>query len=180
MIRTGDWIQTYTGKVFYPLDPRPEEIDIIDIAHALSTTNRFGGHAEPPVSVAEHSVNVSMYVPRHAAIEGLMHDAAEAYIGDVTRPIKPALNGFKAIESKIMRVISEKYGLNEKYLHGVVKHIDDRVLATEGRQVMVWPPPKDWLLETEPIVGLKVECLPWYMAKVLFLKRFYELKEQSK
>lgn len=57
--RAGDWMQTFTGRQFWPMDPRPEDLDILDIAHALSLLCRFGGHCQRFYSVAEHSVHVS-------------------------------------------------------------------------------------------------------------------------
>ena len=77
--RIGSWLQTYTGKKFYPFDPREEEVDILDIAHALSQLCRFGGHTKEFYSVAEHCVLVSMCCPSEVKLLGLLHDAAEAY-----------------------------------------------------------------------------------------------------
>lgn len=82
------WIQTFLGKPFWPLSPRPEDIDIRDIAHALAMTCRFTGHSQKFYSVAEHSVRVSRIVPAQFALHGLLHDASEAYLCDLSRPIK--------------------------------------------------------------------------------------------
>jgi len=81
------WITTYTGKRFHYLDPQPEEIDIVDIAHALSLTCRFGGHCKEFYSVAEHSIRVAEIVPKEFQLLALLHDAGEAYTGDVQSPI---------------------------------------------------------------------------------------------
>ena len=86
--RVGDWIQTMSGVIFYPLDPRPEEIRIEDIAHALSHQCRFAGHCREFYSVAEHSVRVSRELPQEFMLWGLLHDASEAYLVDLPRPIK--------------------------------------------------------------------------------------------
>src|SRR5262245_27549306 len=100
--RIGDWMQTISGRKFWPLDPRPEEVCIEDIGHALSLVCRFGGHCHTFYSVAEHSVRVSLLAEdmakssahwtdeniRMIALSGLLHDAAEAYIGDMVRPLK--------------------------------------------------------------------------------------------
>ena len=82
-LRNGSWLQTYTGIQFWPLDPRPEEIDIQDIAHALSLLCRFNGHCQRFYSVAEHSVHVSTILAPEFGLWGLLHDAAEAYLSDI-------------------------------------------------------------------------------------------------
>ena len=92
----NNWIQTYTGKCFTPLDPKPEDICAEDIAHHLSNLCRFSGAVNDFYSVAEHSVRCFWYArevlspgppsPLHLAV--LLHDAAEAYIIDLPRPIK--------------------------------------------------------------------------------------------
>src|SRR5579885_2784587 len=87
-MRHGDWIQTYCGVAFYPLDPRPEEILIEDIAHALSMLCRFTGHVKRFYSVAQHCVYVSHRCDPKDALWGLLHDAAEAYLNDISRPVK--------------------------------------------------------------------------------------------
>ena len=85
MKRKGDWMQTHSGIQFWPLDPRPEDILIEDIAHALSNQCRFAGHCCFHYSVAQHSVLVSENVPAQDAMWGLLHDAGEAYLVDLPR-----------------------------------------------------------------------------------------------
>jgi hypothetical protein len=97
MGRKGDWIQTFTGKQFWPLDPRPDEVYIEDIAHALGNICRFNGHCLRFYSVAEHCFHVSHKVVPGLALMGLLHDAAEAYVCDVVRPVKPYLKEYKKI-----------------------------------------------------------------------------------
>src|SRR5271156_4912831 len=80
------WIQTFTGKKFYPFNPKPQDIDIRDIAHALSNICRFTGHTKRFYSVAEHSRNVAKLVPAHMKLQALLHDASEAYLCDIARP----------------------------------------------------------------------------------------------
>src|SRR4051812_6540197 len=84
----GDWMQTISGKAFFPLDPRPADVDIQDIAHALAFQCRFGGHVKEFYSVAEHSVRVSLICAHEDAKWGLLHDATEAYLSDIVRPVK--------------------------------------------------------------------------------------------
>jgi len=130
----GDWIQTYTGKTFYPLSPSPEDIDIKDIAHALSMLCRYNGHTTEFYSVAEHSQVMSLMVDHKYALEALLHDAAEAYVSDVARPVKPMLSGFKEIENRVDGVIREKFSVGPRT--DAVKFADLRMLATERNQVM--------------------------------------------
>lgn len=141
---TGDWLETYTNKAFYFSDPRPEMVCLPDIAHALAHTCRFNGHTKRFYSVAEHCVLVSHYVPLHRAAEGLLHDAAEAYYGDIPRPLKQALwvaqdpftvgetqmDSFKVLEDKLLHIIFEKYGLKWPE-PAEVKRIDNELLVTE-------------------------------------------------
>src|SRR5258706_13895138 len=87
----GGWIETYSGKQFHILDPQLDEIELYDIAHALSMQCRYTGHCESFYSVAEHCVIVSMLVPKEMAIAGLFHDASEAYLTDEVSPVKPHL-----------------------------------------------------------------------------------------
>lgn len=171
--RRGDWMVTASGRQFWPLDPRPEDIDVGDIAHALSNLCRYGGHSSRFYSVAEHSVLVSLVVPPEHALVALMHDATEAYVVDVPRPLKRGLGEpYAAIELQVWRAISEALGLPE-VLPPVVKYADDAVLMAE-KEVLL---PKDgprWSVEAEPadveVVGLD----PW-RARSAFLSRYRDL-----
>lgn len=144
---TGDWLETYTNKAFYFSDPRPEMVCLPDIAHALAHTCRFNGHTKRFYSVAEHCVLVSHYVPLHRAAEGLLHDAAEAYYGDIPRPLKQALwvanepvpygeepgatlHRFRDLEGVLLKIIFDKYGLKWPE-PAEVKRIDNELLVTE-------------------------------------------------
>ena len=142
------WIQTYTGKRFTPLDPQPDQICIEDIAHALSLQCRYSGHCRAFYSVAEHSMRVSQIVPAEHQFAGLMHDAAEAYMGDMASPIKQMFPEFKRMENQIMKVVCEVFGI-EWPLDPSVKIADNIMLATEARDLMV-SPPEDWHLLEEP------------------------------
>ena len=128
----GNWITTYTGKKFHYLEPRPEEIDIRDIAHALSLKVRYCGHCLQFYSVGEHSMRVADLLPKALQLEGLLHDAAEAYMPDVPRPIKYRF-GLKEFEDKIEEVIRVRFGLVKSPL---VKEADNVLLATEARDLM--------------------------------------------
>jgi len=141
-VSIGDWICTYMGLKFWPLDPRPENILIQDIAHALSMQCRYGGHCRRFYSVAQHSVLVSNYLKEKGYVAsvqlaGLLHDAAEAYLIDMPRPIKhmPEMDDYCIFEDKIQEVIYSKYGLPEDELSSV-KEADNAVLAVEMGYLM--------------------------------------------
>jgi hypothetical protein len=161
-------MQSYTGRRFWPMDPRVEDIDIFDIAHALSHVCRFGGHCSPFYSVAEHSVYVSKQVDAMIAAEGLLHDASEAYLADVPRPLKVQLPQYQFAEAEWERVIAQKFSL----LHprpSQVKQADEAMLAREA-QVLLGDPPADWGIEAAPAAVVIVRLLP-DEAEFVFLNR---------
>lgn len=170
--RVGNWMQTFTGRQFWPLDPRPEEIFIEDIAHALSMACRYGGHCLRFYSVAEHSVLVSYVVPPSIALSGLLHDAAEAYVADVIRPIKPHLSGYHDIEQRVWLSVAERFGLDAA-LPDSVKSADNAVLLAEQAKNMA-PAPAPWCI---PGVAANVPIACWSpeIAERRFLQRFAEL-----
>lgn len=116
------WVQTYTGRPFWPADPRPGDIHILDIAHALSQCNRFTGQTSFPISVARHSVNVSRVASHLAAPgdklncarHGLLHDASEAYLSDVNRILKitPMFAEYRRAEKRLQDMILTYFGLS--------------------------------------------------------------------
>jgi hypothetical protein len=179
MTRTGDWIQTYTGNQFYPLDPRPEDINILDIAHALSNQCRFSGHCKHFYSVAQHSVLVSRYVPTEYALWGLLHDASEAYLVDLPRPLKNHSKlgyEYKLAESNLMLVIAECFGLTVD-IPEIVMQTDLSLLMTEAKCLM-GTPPADWMIDAEP---LDIPIDPWepHDAEIMFLARWDFLTRQT-
>lgn len=171
------WIRTYTNKRFDFLNPTPDSICIEDIAHALSLTNRYGGHTGKGYSVAEHSYIVSHFVPPEYALQGLMHDAAEAYTGDIPSPLKALLPDFKVIEKNVEDVINLKYGLPLTY-HPSVKEMDLKVLHTEMDQLN-----DNWVEDLfigSPRLDFNFHKQPWcaQMAKLNFILRFEKLTKQ--
>lgn len=131
----GDWMQTFTGARFYPLDPRVEEIDIVDIAHALSMLCRYGGHVDRFYSVAEHCVLMSEAVAPEHALAALLHDATEAYIIDVPRPLKRQLVGYREIEDKVWAAIAKRFDV-DPIIPPEVKVADNRILLNERGTLM--------------------------------------------
>lgn len=126
-------ITTFTGKTVDPLNLKEEDICIEDIAHSLALINRFNGHSRFPISVAQHSVYVSRIAVDHE-LEGLLHDAAEAYIGDMTKWVKhsPHMVEYRKIESQIEKVIFKKFGIVE--LDHVVSEADEIMVRFEARK----------------------------------------------
>lgn len=177
--RKGDWIQTYTGKQFWPIDPRAEDVDILDIAHALSQLCRFTGHSSSFYSVAEHCIATSYMVPDEDALWALMHDASEAYLLDLAKPVKMCkeMSGYRSLEDAVQAVICDHFSLL-KEMPASVKEADLRMLATEVRDVM-GPPPASWGLEDVLPYTMTVKFMQPVNAKRAFLSRFVELTERQ-
>jgi len=137
--RIGDFMQTYTGQMFWPLDPRPDEINIFDIAHSLSLQCRYAGHCERFYSVAEHSVLMARWVSPPSRLWALLHDASEAYLVDVPRPLKRHLPGYKEAEAKVMEAICFRFDLS-KEMPAEVHEADNRIIADElmNMRSMAW------------------------------------------
>lgn len=175
--RKGGWIQTYTGGKFWPLDPRPEEVKIEDIAHALSMLCRYGGHCRRFYSVAEHSVIVSYYVPWEYALTALLHDAPEAYITDLPRPLKYSLDGYQEAEDRVWRAVADHFGLHHE-LPDSVKWADDAILYHEVHQNMTTTDMDDRWWDRGKILPYPqpiLELLDPVRAEQLFLSRFHEI-----
>jgi len=152
------WIETRSGRRFDVTNPRVEDVHIEDIALALAQTCRFGGHALRWISVGWHSVvvhdvTVMLRGNREARLVALLHDAAEAYVGDMPRPLKVAFPDFVAAEQKVQEVIHETFGLRpSQELLQLVKKVDNQTLLEEARVYMATAG-REWGLCNE---GLKV------------------------
>lgn len=143
---TKPYMLTASGKHFDLLDPKPEQVDHNDIFAAISKLCRFTGHCSEIYTVGQHSLLVMSLVPDEFRFEALMHDAAEAYTGDVGTPLKVVLGpAFREVEHRIEAVVREKYGLPAK-LSPEVKHADIVALGLEKR----WMMPKDY--ESWPVL----------------------------
>ena len=174
-------ITTFTGKLIDLVDPQPNDICIEDIAHHLSLVNRFAGSTIYPYSVAAHSVYVSMLVPLRCAKQALMHDAQEAYIGDVTSPLKKALPDYQRIEAVFSDVIADKFGL-DRIMDPEVK-IADRIAYATERELLLTPTAcataKVEDDKSNKMVGVEPHPMPlplsWIDPEQLFLLRYREL-----
>lgn len=177
----GDWMQTYTGRKFYPYDPRPEDIDILDIAHALAMTCRFGGHSKHHYSVAQHSVLVAEQASPANALRALMHDAPEAYIGDLVRPLKhdARMATFMDAEEIVELAICNKFDLPFPIVNREIKALDDRILLDERDQVMTVSD-HDWNLPDITPLGVEIEVWSPETARWKFLQAFEEYAKWQK
>lgn len=129
------WLLTHTGRHFDVADPQPDMIDLNDIVVGLSNECRYAGQCLFFYSVAQHSELVSRIVPADYALEGLLHDAAEAYIKDIPRPLKELLPDYRQIEARVDAAIRARFGLPPTQSHAV-KRADLVLLATERRDLM--------------------------------------------
>lgn len=174
--RIGDWMQTWTGRRFYPADPRAEDVDILDIAFALSNIARYGGHCSF-YSVAEHSVIVSRMVSRENAMLGLMHDATEAYIADVIRPVKRILgreNRYFDLERRVWLAVAERFGLPAD-IPNEVKIADTAICIIERRALH--PRAQEWSFDVPTPKGVSLEALPPRLAFWQFLNEFCDITQ---
>lgn len=176
-------ILTYSGRYFDFLNPELNDYNIRDIAHALSNVCRFAGHTREFYSVAQHSVLVSRVALSQAThvseipnvgIAGLLHDATEAYLGDITRPLKQLLPDYKVIERRVEAALFAAF-LVPNPLPKIVKHADLVMLATEQRDLM--PPHDDEWTLIKGIEPMPEVINPWHPEKAEreFLLRWKEL-----
>lgn len=164
--RKGDWMQTFSGGMFWPIDPWPDEVDIVDIAHALSNICRYGGHCRSFYSVAEHSALMCVAAPPEHRRWALLHDAAEAYVVDVPRPLKRFLPGYAEIEDRVLRAIADRFDLPWP-MPEAVKILDNRMLVSEQRAIM-GRPPAPWGIDVEPL-DVPIRCLDPETARRSFM-----------
>jgi hypothetical protein len=192
--RKGDWIQTASAGQFWPLDPQPDDVNIKDIAASLSRLCRYTGHlplTESPLfsdlapiySVAQHSVLVSRHVSPDAALWGLLHDAAEAYLNDLSRPLKRCLrqlfgDALDRIEEAIAQAIRERYRVPySPEIAEEVHRADVLVLVTEARDVMAPLHPAWHHREENGYEVIRERIIPWSprRAQNAFMTVFHHL-----
>jgi hypothetical protein len=163
------WMQTLTGRKVFPLRMTPAMISIEDIAGSLSKMCRYAGHCERFYSVAEHCVHVARHARTELKLTALLHDASEAYLVDVPRPLKPFLPGYYEIEESIALVVAQRFGLIHP-LPPEVKMLDNAILRDEREQNMapMDEPPAQWGDVSEGL-GVKLgfwdprEAQHWFM-----------------
>ena len=153
------FIQTYSGARFDFADPKPESIRLEDIAHALARICRFGGHASRFYSVADHSLNVARHLAHgkanHATtFAGLLHDAAEAYLGDIVSPLKRMLPRASELENHIARMIRVRFGIDDSQVDfDAITRADETILVAETKALFDFAPLENWTdgFNTEPL-----------------------------
>lgn len=171
-------IITYTGKRFYLLDPKIEDIDIRDIAHGLALQCRWTGQSKFHYSIAQHSYYCSLICPKKDALDLLLHDSSEAFISDLSRPLKhytDAGTAYRLLERVIQGAIRQRFGLKQEPKS--VHIADNQMLYAEKNQIMAstaW----DETLEIQQNLGvadIKIKRWAPEYAERMFLKRFKQL-----
>ena len=173
------YIATFTKKQFFLLEPRIEDVDIVDIAHALSLQCRWTGHCQYHYSIAQHSYYCSFLGPQNEAFDRLMHDAAEAYIGDLNRPLKhytEAGVAYRRQETIVQDVIAERFGFS-KIEPPSVKIADNSMMYAEKKQIMgyAFEEPQEEIHQYDVENGIVIESWTSKYAETMFLERFKEL-----
>ena len=169
------------GKAFNYLDPAQSFAAIVieDIAESLAKEARFAGKTPGEFySVAQHSVYVSACVPRAFAMEGLLHDAAEAYCKDLPKPLKALLPDYQVVEKRVDLVIRQRFGLPVQ-LSAEVKEVDSRLLVTERRDLLPFRVVKEYVAFPD-VAAYTSKIVPWGWREALhrFLTRYYELSSE--
>jgi hypothetical protein len=187
--RIGDWVGTWSGVKFYPFDPRPEEVELEDLAHHLAGICRFTGGTSRHYSVAEHSYWVSHYCDPRDAFAGLLHDGHEYITHDLSSPIKhdPSMMAYELLASTIQAAVYERFGLPNRE-PASVHRIDHLLLLVEGRQLkkpgsisctgrmrQAGETSDPSQIRGTPLERLVLPCWDRRWAKEKFLQRFHEL-----
>lgn len=172
-------IHLSTGRLFNILDPDPALIEPEMLAHALGFLCRWTGQCNVFFSVAQHCVIVSEVVPPELALQGLLHDASEAFIGDINRPLKDLMHNMapgvlQGIEERLHEAIAERFGTG--YPHDpLVKWADNTSLATEKRDILTVK--EDWHSLPDPLTT-PIRPLGPVGARNAWLTRFRKLTER--
>lgn len=191
--RHGNYMHTANGQKFWPFDPKPEDVSITTIAHHLSCQGRYAGATQHPddpdrimYPVSEHSVYVARFVERDLdkpefALEALLHDAPEAYLQDMIRPIKyhPAFNeAYLALEDMNMQVIARRFNLVYPF-PPEIKIADEAVTAAECEQIIVRDKREEWmsghLHDRSRVARVRIKMMLPHEARFFFLQEFRRL-----
>lgn len=179
----GDWIQTFSGLAFYPLGPATEDILAADIAHSLAMQCRYNGHVRRFYSVAEHCVLMCDWIlashrdadeARELALWALLHDAAEAYIGDMVRPLKLQMPDFIALDEKVTTAVARRFALCEAEIPAAVKLADSRILLDE-RAALIGASTHPWSIDGLEPLGVRIRGWEPAIAKWEYIARLKDL-----
>lgn len=173
----NNYIETFTGKRFWPLNPIAEDVDIIDVAHALSNKCRYTGHTSHFYSVAQHSCLVSYNVPEHYQLEALLHDGCEAYLPDLAYPLRGAFAGFADAEELVHRAIADRFNLIFPW-PAQIKNVDRLITRDEARALMRTQG-RDWPGSTASL-GVAINYWEPKKAERMFLMRYNHLIQRRK
>ena len=171
-MNTNPYMRLVSGRRFYYLDPKPNQVSLEDIVHSLSRLPRYNGHTEVPLYVLQHLCMCYDIAPDDVKREALAHDFAESLTGDAVSPLKILMPQFKEIEDRIERMLARKFKLVYPY-PALVKEIDLTILATEMRDLM--PKWGDW--KRLPYKPIPERIIPWDSAKCRreFMRRYRKL-----
>jgi len=182
--RRGAWMQTSMGGKFFPLDPRPEDFCISDLANGMALDCRYAGQGRVDryYSVAEHCVHMARYSIRDSthptvSMVVLLHDAAEGFFNDLPRAVKHAVgSAYSDLEDNFQDIILAKYKLliisveNAHY----IKDLDRRMVPLEKAVIMRYPQP--WAYDQfEPLDGITIQCWTPSQAKLEWLVTYEQL-----
>lgn len=174
--RRGDWTQTFTGRQFWPLDPRPEDVDPVDVAHALSLQCRYNGMVRTFYSVAEHCVLMSLAVAPEHALHALLHDATEAYVGDMVRPLKNHMPAYRAAEDLVWAAVAERFDVDPTIPDQV--HDADARIVLDERAALLSASPAPWAVDHLAPLGVAIHGWAPQQAEDAYLARLNHLLEQ--
>ena len=172
------YIETYTGKKITFLNPHPNMISIVDIAHSLSMQCRYTGHCKNFYSIAEHSLLVASLCHEENMLHALLHDASEAYLTDVATPIKEHLHNYREMECRLMEVIFESFGMSPVLPHEV-KEKDKLAFKIEASKLLQ-SGGKDWINgdELKPYKHISLCSLSPPKVKEMFINEFDRLMKR--
>ncbi|WP_282412219.1 phosphohydrolase [Pseudomonas sp. PS01299] len=172
------WILTHSGIQFNLLNPTAAMISPRDIAHALANLCRFNGHTREHYSVAQHSLIVCDLVPTKHQLSALIHDATEAYLGDMTRPLKALMPEYRDVEQRVWHAICDRFNIPLGLPDSVLR-ADMVALATERRDLMPHHPGEWQCLKGIPAMPERITPLPAQVASMQYFSRLMELMQSD-
>ena len=169
------YVSTFLGNRFYLTRPHIDDVALEDIAHGLAYQCRFNGQTKSFYSVAQHSLMVMALVPPPLHCQALLHDAAEAYLGDMVKPLKQLFPEFSVIEARVMEIIGQRFAVDLRKLDPAIKRADLIALATEKRDLMPYSTEAwSYLEDIAPLPDI-IQPLNPQAAKEAFLAAFARL-----